>query len=169
MWGTPLGSLTWLKTLCRSTFIQYSCFPSSTVFYIPTIKQRNCVLFSQICSHYLTAAWKPANSPISPRGSVVFRHAQVQPSSKHHTRTLGGVWETAGYKIQLCLHLWRGFHGTGVLLHRPCSDCWPAVFPHRPLVMRLVSFSEEAQAYLWCRFSCAAHDCFWLKHGQCFH
>lgn len=169
----PPGPLTWLRTLCRSTFIQYSCFSRSAVFYIPTIKQRNCVLLSQICSHYLTAAWKSANSPISPGGSFGSRADCVGRTSpailKTWQRGVRGRLGGGGSDIQLRLHLWRGFHGTGVLLHGSCSDCWPAVFPRRPPIMRLVSFSEEVQACAWCRFSCAAHGCFWLKPGQCFH
>lgn len=168
-----------LKPLCRRTFIQYSCLASFAVLHIP-VKQRNCVSFSQIYSRYPTAAWKSANSPIRH-----WMHKSSRPL-KHRTRTLGGVWEPAGSsqgssrrapenelilgrRKQTRLHFWRGFRGPGVLPLRPCPDRWPAVFPHRTLIMRLVSFSEEAQAGLWFTFGSAAHDCFWLKPGQWSH
>lgn len=154
MWGKPLGSLTWfssLKPLCRCTFIQYSCLASSAVFHIP-IKQRNCVSFSQIYSRYLTAAWKSANSPISPGDTFQTGLCWMHKSS-HPQNIAGGRWGRLGAcrdfpgDFQKSNRAWMYFIKTQtatfafakrVSRHwgstaRPCPDCPPAVFPHGTL------------------------------------
>lgn len=157
----PPGSLTWLRTLCRSTFIQYSCFSRSAVFYIPTIKQKLRLVFPDLftVSDGSLEVGQPSHQPRRLgrlQTGLYWMHESSHPQNmaEGHPGASGGgrtysyacICEEDFMALRSCC--WS------------CPDCRPAVFPLRPPIMRLVSFSEEVQACARRRLSCAAHGCF---------
>lgn len=83
----PPGSLTRLRTLCRSTFIQYSCFSGSAVFYIPAIKRKlrpvSPDLFPSSDGSLEVGQLPPSAPEARSAPDPIGSDARAQPSSKH--------------------------------------------------------------------------------------